>query len=297
MKRRRLLSLGFLGGIGLTLGGHRYLAFQYPLKYKNCPSIVTQKSSPLLRFVALADVGTGKNKQYRLARTLGCYSQVNPFPLVLLAGDNIYEKGEIHKIPATFELPYQELLRQNVKFQAVLGNHDIETNNGEDQIAYEPFNMLGRYYTFSQANVQFFALDTNSEASWQAQLSWLEAELTKTKQPWKVVFGHHQIYSSGKYGFNQELKDKLTPLFSRYGVQLYINGHEHHYERTKLIDKTTYLTCGAGAKLRPVGRSDWTAYAVSRLSFAAIEVYANRLEIMGIGTDGRIFDRGTISLS
>ena len=295
MKRRKLLSLATTSGLGLALGSHRYLSWQFPLTYNNCPAIAPLNSSPQLRFVVLGDVGTGSKTQYRVARTLSCYSQINPFPLVLLVGDNIYEYGEIEKIKATFELPYQQLLEQKVQFQAVLGNHDIKTNNGEDQLAYPLFNMQGRYYSFDRPNVRFFALDTNPEAPWEEQLAWLKRELATTTQPWKIVFGHHQIYSSGKYGIDRGLIDKLTPLFSQYGVQLYINGHEHYYERTKSIEGTTYLTSGAGAKLRSVGNSDWTAYSVSRLSFTVIEVYDDRLEVFGIGTDGKVFDRGEVA--
>ena len=295
MKRRKLLSLATISGLGLALGSHRYLSWQFPLTYNNCPEIDSLNSSPQLRFAVLGDMGTASKTQYRVARTIGCYSQINPFSLVLLVGDNIYEHGEIEKIEATFELPYQSLLEQKVKFQAVLGNHDIETNNGADQLAYPLFNMQGRYYSFERKNVRFLALDTNPEAPWQEQLAWLERELASTKQPWKIVFGHHQIYSSGKYGINTELVNKLTPIFSQYGVQLYINGHEHYYERTRSIEGTTYLTSGAGAKLRSVVKSDWTAHSVSRLSFAVVEVYSNRLEILGIGTDGQVFDHGEIA--
>ena len=297
MKRRKLLALSGLGGLGLALGGHSYLSSQYPLKYKICPEFNPRSSEALFSFVAVGDVGTGNNKQYAVAKTMSCFFAANPFPLVLLTGDNIYENGEIEKIQATFEIPYQELLQQKVKFYAAIGNHDIRTNNGEDEIRYAGFNMNGRYYTFERENVRFFAIDTNPEAPWQEQLIWLEKELKQAKQPWKVVFGHHNIYSSGKYGFNSELKDKLAPLFSLYRVQLYINGHEHHYERTKPIQGTTYLTSGNGAKLRSVGKSDWTAYAVSRLGFAAVKVYSDRLEILGVGTNGQIFDRGIISQS
>ena len=152
MKRRKLLSLGTIGGLGLALGSHRYLSWQFPLTYDNCPAIAPLNSSPQLRFVVLGDVGTGGKTQYRVARTLSCYSQINPFPLALLLGDNIYEYGEIEKIEATFELPYQQLLEQKVQFQAVLGNHDIKTNNGEDQLAYKLFNMQGRYYSFDRQN-------------------------------------------------------------------------------------------------------------------------------------------------
>lgn len=297
LKRRQLLSLSGLGGLGLALGGHSYLSSQYPLKFQTCPSFDSHSSKLLSSFAAIGDVGTGDRDQYVVAKTMSCFFAANPFPLVLLTGDNIYEDGEIGKIKDTFEIPYQELLKQKVKFYAALGNHDIRINSGEDEIRYPDFNMDGRYYTFTRGNVQFFALDTNPEAPWLEQLHWLETELQQAKQPWRVVFGHHNIYSSGRYGFNPELRDRLAPLFTRYGVQLYFNGHEHHYERTKPIEGTTYVTCGNGAKLRDVGESDWTAYSVSRLGFTAVEVYSDRLEILGIGTDGEIFDRGEILIS
>ena len=296
LKRRKFLALTSLGGVGLAVGTHKYLTHQYPLTLKSCPNIVSATSSPLLRFVVAGDVGTGESGQYLVAKAMSCYFAANPFPLVLLTGDNIYEYGEMEKIKDTFEIPYQELLQQKVKFYAALGNHDTDNaHQGEKQIQYAGFNMGGRYYTFTRGNVQFFAIDTNPEAPWQEQLDWLEAELQQTKQPWKVIFGHHQIYASGKRGVDRELADKLTPLFDRYGVQLYFNGHEHHYERTKPINGTTYVTSGNGAKLRDVSESEWTAYSVSRLGFAAVEVYTDRLEIMGIGTNGQIGDRGIIS--
>jgi 3',5'-cyclic AMP phosphodiesterase CpdA len=216
--------------------------------------------------------------------------------LVVLAGDNIYNNGEMAKISAVFEQPYQPLLKQGVKFQACLGNHDIRTDNGDPQVKYAGFNMSGRYYTFRRGEVQFFALDTNNNADWKVQLPWLEQELSRSNAPWKIVFGHHQIYSSGAYGMNKPFIEMLSPIFQKHGVQLYINGHDHHYERSQSLKGTTYVICGAGAGTRPVGKSQWTAYSVERLSFAAYEVYSDRIIIKGIGTDNSVFDQGIIPL-
>ncbi|NJM89554.1 MAG: metallophosphoesterase [Hydrococcus sp. RU_2_2] len=225
---------------------------------------------------------------------MNCYLQQNAYPFVLLTGDNIYNNGEIEKISAVFEQPYQALLKQNVRFYAVLGNHDIRTNNGEDEIRYSGFHMKGRYYTFTQDAVQFFALDTNGNAAWEEQLNWLEDNLTNSQSPWKIVYGHHPLYSSGMHGSDRDLIERLAPLFSRYGVQLYLSGHDHNYERTKLIEGTTYLVCGGGSNPRPVGHSSWTACSTSTLSFAAFEVYSNWIKIKGIDREGNIFDRATI---
>jgi 3',5'-cyclic AMP phosphodiesterase CpdA len=288
LKRRQLLKQGVLGGLGLALSSH------YLTAWGTMPINTSQKSSSPFRFVALGDVGTGNIGQLAIAEVMNEYFRKRPFALVLLTGDNIYEDGDIKKVGGTFGRPYRYLRRQEVPFYAVLGNHDIRTNNGVNQVNFSAFNMQGRYYTFSEGIVQFLALDTNKNADWSKQLIWLEKNLARSTATWKIVFGHHPLYSSGIHGSSPELIAKLSPLFVRYGVQLYINGHDHNYERTEPIEGTTYLTCGAGAKTRPVFSSDWTAHSAPRLSFATIDVYPNRLSIQGIGKNGQVFDRGKI---
>lgn len=305
--RRKFLLLAGVSGLGLGVLGRQLIdrgnaggnlsrpSFTQPDLVSQLP-VNQSGGNPLLRFVAIADTGTGYADQFAVGEAMNWYRQRSPYKLVILAGDNIYTNGEISKVKEVFEEPYQPLLTNGVKFRACLGNHDIRTDNGEPQLQYAGFNMPQRYYTFQEKNVQFFALDTNGNADWAAQLTWLEQELKSSKARWKIVFGHHPIYSSGHYGTNQAFIDSLTPLFQKYGVQLYINGHEHHYERTHPIAGTTYLITGiGGAQLRPVGRSQWTAFSDSRYGFSAISVYADRMEITAIGTDQKTFDRGIIA--
>lgn len=305
VNRRKVLAWGGLSGLGLALTGkwvwgQKVNSFSPEAVISEATEIAEDltptSAQPLLRFVSVADTGTGAQGQYAVAEAMTRYHQQKTFDLAVLAGDNIYNDGEIEKIGAVFERPYESLLSQGVKFHACLGNHDIRTDNGDPQVRYSAFNMQNRrYYTFRRDPVQFFALDTNDNADWQNQLVWLEQELSQSNAHWKVVFAHNQIYSSAHYGINHGLIKTLTPLFKKYGVQLYINGHDHVYERSKPIEGTTYLICGAGAGTRPVGRSSWTAYSAERLSFAAYEVYRDRIEISAIGTDRQVFDRGVIS--
>ncbi|MDZ8054530.1 MAG: metallophosphoesterase family protein [Aulosira sp. ZfuVER01] len=299
LKRRQFLLLSSLSAIGTGLGWILSKQSNQSADFAGSDTAIAAnplKKGLLLRFVSVADTGTGAKGQYAVARAMTLYQQQNPYNLVVLAGDNIYNNGEIEKIGQVFERPYGELLKRGVKFQACLGNHDIRTANGDLEVKYPGFNMKGRYYTFNRGNVQFFALDTNGNADWKNQLTWLEKELSLSKASWKVVFGHHPIYASGVYGSNPDFIKTFTLLFQKYGVQLYINGHEHHYERTRSINGTTYLICGAGAGNRPVGKNEWTEYSTSNLSFAAYEVYADRIELSGIGTDNRVFDKGIIQL-
>lgn len=305
LKRRQFVFLSGIGGFGLALLSkiQRHSSEYTSCRLRQCHpnlNLVSQTqpltSAPILRFVSLADTGTGAKGQYAVAQAMTQYHKQNAFDLAILAGDNIYNDGEIEKIGAVFERPYKPLLKQGVKFRACLGNHDIRTANGDPQVKYPGFNMQGRYYTFRRDAVHFFALDTNNNADWTSQLPWLETELSRSDAPWKIVFGHHQIYSSGHYGENQKLIKELTPLFQKHNVQLYINGHDHDYERTREINGTTYLTCGAGAGVRPVGRSEWTEHSAEKLSFAAYEVYRDRIEISAIDTNNKVFDRGVVQL-
>jgi 3',5'-cyclic AMP phosphodiesterase CpdA len=297
LKRRQFVFLSGIGGFSIALLNK----IQSHSSDRNPNlNLVSQAqpltSEPILRFVSLADTGTGAKGQYAVAQAMTQYHKQNTFDLAILAGDNIYNDGEIEKIGAVFERPYESLLKQGVKFRACLGNHDIRTANGDPQVKYPGFNMQGRYYTFRRDAVHFFALDTNNNADWTSQLPWLETELSRSDAPWKIVFGHHQIYSSGHYGENQKLIKELTPLFQKHNVRLYINGHDHNYERTRALNGTTYLTCGAGAGVRPVGRSEWTEHSAEKLSFAAYEVYRDRIEISAIDTKNKVFDRGVVQL-
>lgn len=249
-----------------------------------------------LRFLAVADTGSGDRNQRAVGQQMAAVHQRRPVDLVVLGGDNIYPSGDLALVESAFRRPYGELLRAGVPFHAVLGNHDIRTANGVPQLAYQPFGMKGRFYNVRRGPVEFFMLDTNGNADWQRQLSWLRTVLAQSRAPWKVVVGHHPIYSSGFYGNDPHLAAKLTSLMQRHGVQLYINGHDHNYERSKPIDGITYLVVGGGgASLRPVIATEQSARAASVFSFAEIAATPRELRLWAWDKDGRPIDQAVIA--
>lgn len=303
-KRRRFLMLASLGGLGMAVVASpagkmlwsQAKTAQDAEKTNPKAEFATPKGTPNLRFIATADSGSGDRNQFAVGRAIENYHRSNPFTHAILGGDNIYNSGEMSRIGVAFEEPYAAVLKRGVTFRAAIGNHDIRTENADPQVKYAGFNMEGRYYTYQQGPAQFFVLDTNTNADWKQQMSWLERELAASQVSWKIVYGHHPIYSSGLYNTNPEFVQRFTPLFKKYRVNLYINGHEHHYERTQPIDGTTYLITGhGGASLRSVGKSAWTEFAVSRFGFSAIELWEDQLVIQGIGTNGTVFDRGRVA--
>lgn len=249
-----------------------------------------------LRFLATADSGSGDANQRAVGQQMARIHRANPVDLVIFAGDNIYPSGDVSLLESTVRRPYRELIEAGVPFHAVLGNHDIRTANGEGQLKEPLFGMAGRWYQLHRGPVDLFMIDTNVNAPWQHQLPWLTKALAASRAPWKVVVGHHPLISSGFYGDDPSGLRRLAPLFERYGVQLYINGHDHHYERSQPIRGTTYLVVGSGgASLRPVLPGDRSARALSVFSFAELEATDSTLTIRGWDAKGQRIDEARLT--
>jgi len=301
--RRQFLVGAGLAGLGIAGAGKLFVDRANSIE-DIMSAVPIPKSKLLQRFAVLADTGTGSLNQYSVGRALAQYHTKNPFNTILLAGDNIYTNGEFSKIKPVFAIPYQDLLQRGVKFYASLGNHDVRTMNGDLQVAYPEFNMQGqRYYTHGQGDVRFFVLNTNDIVNPQSpervkQLDWLDRVLAASTAKWNIVYGHHNIYSAGVYEVNKIMARDITPILKKHKVRLWINGHDHNYQRSKPIDGTTYMVCGGGgAGLYPVQPQSWTAFAKSVHSFGIVEVYQDQILLTGIDSKGEIIDRGLVNLA
>lgn len=254
------------------------------------------------RFTVMGDTGTGKAGQLAIAKRLTHFLDERPFDTVLMLGDNIYSSGKASDVGQKFERPYAELLRQNVRFFAVLGNHDVRSGR-RFQTNYPNFNMGGRsYYSMVKADglIEFFALD--STAFDDRQHGWLEQSLAASKARWKVAYFHHPIYSSGKtHGSDVKLRAKLEPLFVKYGVAAALSGHDHFYERIKPQRGVQYFVCGSGGQLRPGNlnpQSPLTEVGNDKVhAFMFAEASKNALIFWAIDDAGNILDGVTLKPS
>ena len=74
-----------------------------------------------------------------------------------------------------------------------------------------------------------------------AQKAWLEKELAAARGDrdidWIVVCMHQvAISTADKFnGADLGIREEWVPLFDKYGVDLVVCGHEHHYERSHPI--------------------------------------------------------------
>jgi len=246
-----------------------------------------------VKFAVMGDTGTGSSKQKEVATKMIQYHAAFPFEFVLMLGDNMYGGESAQDYEVKFSGPYKQLLDNQVKFYAALGNHDQKLQKN-----YVNFNMNGKeYYRIKKGNVAFYALNSNYMDKKQVQ--WLNDELAKDTSEWKVAFMHHPPYSSGgKHGSDAQLREVIEPIFVKYGVNVVLTGHDHFYERTKPQKGIYYFVSGAAGKLRSGDLKDGsplTAKGFDRdLSFMLIEVDDKQMHFQAISRTGETVDSGVI---
>ena len=145
------------------------------------------------------------------------------------------------------------------------GNHENELGNGPiGYQAYQTYFSLpeaagqtdltrGLWYAFTVGSMRVVSI-ANDDVAYQhggdsyvrgysegAQKDWLEKELAAARDnhdiDWLVVCMHQVAISTvDKFnGADLGIRQEWVPLFDKYGVDLVVCGHEHHYERSHPI--------------------------------------------------------------
>jgi hypothetical protein len=142
------------------------------------------------------------------------------------------------------------------------GNHENELGNGP--IGYQAYQTYfsvpassgqtdvtrGLWYAFTAGSVRVISI-ANDDVVYQdggnsyvrgysggAQKAWLEKELSAARSnhdvDWIVVCMHQVAISTADLfnGADLGIRQEWLPLFDKYGVDLVVCGHEHHYERS-----------------------------------------------------------------
>lgn len=250
-----------------------------------------------VRFTAFGDQGTSDGK---MAPVLATIADFRP-DLHLHVGDLSYasstgglralEAAEFRYRPGEWEtwLAGIEPIAARIPWMPVLGNHEMEPTGSE--LGYESYfarftppgngvaDIPGATWSIQVGNVGFVALDGNDASAeiprnhdylGGAQERWLEATLASLRAredvDWIVVGFHHCPYcSSVRHGSDGGVRERWTPLFDRYDVDLVINGHNHLYERTHPIRAgQATIEAPRGATVDPT--QDGTTYIVSGLA-------------------------------
>jgi tartrate-resistant acid phosphatase type 5 len=246
-----------------------------------------------VRVVAFGDFGTGSAAQTSLGATLAEYNKERRFDLGITLGDNFYSVGMESPSDPRWQTQWEQIYGPlGITFYAALGNHDWgHPDSPAAEILYsaktKTWHMPSSYYTFTAGAVQFFALDTQSFALSEKQQRWLDAELSRSQARWKIVYGHHPIYSGGAYEDRPDLIAKLLPLL-RDRADAYICGHDHNLQALRPEGNVRFYIAGGGGaglyNLRPYERSIFSSRSNG---FAVIDADSSQLTVSLVDGTGK----------
>ncbi len=267
-----------------------------PFFYGRFPAItvdVPQKRK--IRAIVLGDFGTGRAEQFATAEAIRAEHLRKPYDLGITVGDNFMPNGlndpDHPRWRTEWEEPYGSM---GITFYPVLGNHDYEGEGAAlAQIVYseqsQSWSLPSPNYSVHTGLIDFFAVDTNTLT--QPQLDWLGVALHESTAQWKIVYGHHPIYSSGYISDHTHepanLVDRLLPVLKAGGVDAYFNGHNHIMEEWVPQDGVHLFTVGAGGStLSNTDKSENSLFFARQHGFVVLEVSEDELNIKFKNTSG-----------
>jgi tartrate-resistant acid phosphatase type 5 len=279
MSRRRFLRQSFAFSALASLGSFPGLADSVPA------------DPAAAQLLVLGDWGyDNPAAQSQVAAGLRAYSKqhsVQPQALFML-GDNWYGELAGGATSARWQTHFEEMYPAGdfpCPAYAVLGNHDYQrwpeskvdaeleyARSGRNGGTATRWTMPARWYRFEFPTknplVTFLALDSNmphadgkqglgrdftlTPEQQAEQLAWFEAELKRPRTtPFLGVIAHHPVYSDGPHGDHAVLIRDWDPLFRKYGVDLYMAGHDHDLQHLEFEGHPTshFLSGGGGADL------------------------------------------------
>lgn len=299
------------------------------IRYPKTRHGLIQKENAL-NFIVMGDWGrNGADHQKQVAEQMGKTASEIRAQFIIATGDNFYPSGVISEWDPLFRYSFEDIYTAfslQWDWYPVLGNHDYKSNP-DAQVKYSTISrrwqMPARYYskkfsifgdTTQQVLIAF--IDTNplipefyknSEYGPNVrtqdsakQKKWL-AKVLSDRSPnikWKIVVGHHPMYSGGSRTETYDTKairNSLQPLFDKYGVDVYLAGHEHSLQHIEPGNKTHHFISGAASEKTPVKLLDISKMSASEYGYMLFSITGNQLLVQTIDYTGKIIYATAIS--
>lgn len=259
----------------------------------------------ILRLAVIGDYGLSGEPLKQVATLINTWQP----DYILTTGDNNYPDGEAETIDENIGQYFADYIgnyqgsygpgADKNRFFPALGNHDLNTLQGQPYLDYFTLPGNERYYDVIFGPVHVFVLNGDSRepdginlSSLQAE--WLKEQLAVSVSPWKLVLVHQSPYSSGVHGST----DYIQWPFADWGASALISSHDHTYERL-IVDGIPYFVNGLGGGPRyefvdPLPESQFRY----RANYGAmlIEAEAARIIFRFVNVAGEEIDRYSLGL-
>jgi acid phosphatase type 7 len=166
-------------------------------------------------------------------------SAVHVESAVFTVGDNAYPAGLDRDFVRCFGSSWGDPNKRIMKLiRPAIGNHDYQSQRGAAYYRYFGARAGPRFKGYYSYDIgEWHAVVLNSEiaahgspAERSSQESWLRRDLRENARLCTLAYFHRPLYSSGAHGASPIMRG-FWKILADGGVDLVINGHEHHYER------------------------------------------------------------------
>lgn len=259
-------------------------------------------------FLVVGDWGRdGASHQLDVAAQMEKAAAEHDAKFTVSVGDNFYDNGVQSTSDPQWKTSFEDVYTGDhlqSPWYVVLGNHDYR-GVPQAQVDYtsqsKRWRMPARYYKIAgvdigSPNVDMFVIDSSPLVHEYAakpgmlgdnvksqdtgeQLAWLDRELAASTAKFKIVFGHHTMFSGGSgHGNTPEMIDRVLPILEKHAVLAYVNGHDHDLQHIKR-EGLNVVCSGAGSEVRPVAAVDGTKFCLSQSGFSIFTVNADSVEL------------------
>jgi tartrate-resistant acid phosphatase type 5 len=275
-----------------------------------------------LTILAFGDWGRqGIEIQKTVAVQMGIFAEANDVKFLTVLGDNFYEDGvtgtDDPHWARSFESVYTAPSLQ-VPWYVVLGNHDYR-GNIHAQIQYtsmsDRWKMPARYFSETvkindSTEALFVFMDSSpfvksyyTRSSMKnvigvdtaAQMRWADSVLANSNAKYKIVSGHHPVFSYGEHGETIELIQQWKPMLEKYGVNLYLAGHEHDMQYLYEGGNVHYFVSGAGSETRGTNTGPYTKFAKGKTAGFLLLNFTDKIKAAFVDHNGNVLYETEIS--
>jgi acid phosphatase type 7 len=180
----------------------------------------------------------------------------HPNAVVAVSGDLAYDQGTAAEFRDCYGPSWG---RFKDKTKPTPGNHEYGT-----QYAAGYFDYFGAaageknkgWYSYDVGPWHVVAINSNCNQEGvggcgldSEQGRWLAADLVANAGKCTLGYWHHPRFSSGYHGTDEKM-EPLWQIAVKGGMDVIVNGHDHHYERFAPIDGTRQFVVGTGGAWR-----------------------------------------------
>lgn len=250
-------------------------------------------------FFVVSDMGsTGPFREDSVAARVNQLSGILHPQFVINQGDFFHDNGVKDTLDPLWDRQFEKMFQApglGVKWYSIIGNHEY-IGNPQALVDYGRHNprwtMPARNYTFVQqvdsaTTIRFVMLDTSpfvflyrNDPKYREVLkqdpgrtiAFADSVLAQSGETWKVVVGHHPVYTSDfVQGNTYDLIYGIAPLLGKYKVDFYLYGHIHKFEHVHR-DGVDYMATSTGVKPRSANPWFFTRYVARSLGFTVCHV-------------------------